>query len=135
MYDKRKKTFYVELENVADVTCYADVELVDVSLDGELKNLGSEDIVEIQPGKKAKSKIKARLEARLEEEDIDENEIIKGKVHYGERKNALIKIKEFQFELVLKGFDFWTFTLILVIIALLILIYLKKRKNKQKGNS
>ena len=128
VYDKRKKTFYVELENVADVTCYADVELVDVSLDGELKNLGSEDIVEIQPGKKAKSKIKARLE----EEDIDENEIIKGKVHYGERKNALIKIKEFQFELVLKGFDFWTFTLILVIIALLILIYLKRRKKKEE---
>ena len=127
VYDKRKKAFYVELENIADVTCYADVELVDILLDGELKNIGSEDIVEIQPGKKAKSEIKAKLE----EEDIEDNEIIKGKVHYGERKNALIKIKEFQFELVLKGFDYWTFTLILVIIALLILIYLKRRKKKE----
>ena len=131
VYDKRKKTFYIELENVADVTCYADVELVDILLDGELKNIGSEDIVEIQPGKKAKSKIKAKLE----EEDIDENEIIKGKVHYGERKNALIKIKEFQFELVLKGFDYWTFTLILVIIALLILIYLKRKEKKEEETS
>jgi len=131
VYDKRKKAFYVELENIVDVTCYADVELVDILLNGELKNLGSEDIVEIQPGKKAKSEIKAKLE----EEDIDENGIIKGKVHYGQRKNALIKIKEFQFELTLKGFDYWTFTLILVIIALLILIYLKRRKNKKKGSS
>lgn len=131
VYDKRGKSFYVEIENVAEITCYADTELVDVLLDGELKNLGSEDIVKIQPGKKAKSKIKARLE----EEDIDENEVIKGKVHYGQRENALIKIKEFQFELALKGFDFWTFTLILIIITLLILIYLKRRKNKQKGSS
>jgi len=128
VYDKRGKRFYVEIENVADVICYADVELVDVLLDGELKNLGSVDIVEIKPGKKAKSRIKAALE----EEDIEDNEIIKGKVHYGERKNALIKIKEFQFELVLKGIDYWTFTLILIIIILLILIYLKRRKKKKE---
>ena len=128
VYDKRGKRFYVEIENIADVTCYADVELVDVLLDGELKNLGSVDIVEIKPGKKAKSRIKAALE----EEDIEDNEIIKGKVHYGERKNALIKIKEFQFELVLKGIDYWTFTLILIIIILLILIYLKRRKKKKE---
>ena len=128
VYDKRGKRFYVEIENIADVTCYADVELVDVLLDGELKNLGSVDIVEIKPGKKAKSRIKAALE----EEDIEDNEIIKGKVHYGERKNALIKIKEFQFELVLKGIDYWTFTLVLVIITLLILIYLKRRKKKKE---
>ena len=131
VYDKRGKRFYVEIENVADVICYADVELVDVLLDGELKNLGSVDIVEIKPGKKAKSRIKAALE----EEDIEDNEIIKGKVHYGERKNALIKIKEFQFELVLKGIDYWTFTLVLVIITLLILIYLKRRKKKKEESS
>ncbi|OIO61932.1 hypothetical protein AUJ83_03890 [Candidatus Woesearchaeota archaeon CG1_02_33_12] len=131
IYDKRGKSFYVEIENIADITCYADVELVDVLLDGELKNLGSEDIVEINPGKKVKS----RIRADLDEVDIEDNEIIKGKVHYGQRENALINIKEFQFELVLKGFDYWTFTLILVIIALLILIYLKRRKNKQKRSS
>ncbi len=126
-YDTSRKAFYVEIENIGDVRCYADVELYDVVVEGELTTIGS-DVIEIRPGRKAFAIIKARLL----EEDIEENLEISGRVHYGERENNLIKFKDFRAELTTKGINLWTFTLIPIIIILTILIIWKIRKKKKE---
>ncbi len=127
LYDKGKKNFYVEIENLADVVCYADVELVDLLIGGERTTIGSQDIVEIPPGKTKQSKVKVRLE----EEDFEDNPIIHVKVHYGQRENSLVKVIEAKLELVLKAVNYVFYTLILVILLLILLILYKRRKKKK----
>ncbi len=133
VYDRRRKQFELELENIADVTCYAYTELVDVMIDGQLVNLGSEGPVEISPGRKARNIIKADLF----DEDFADNEIIRGRVYYGEREGSLVNIKDFQFELAFKSLyyslldSYLTFTLIIVIVIIIILILIKRRRKDE----
>lgn len=117
-YDKRKKSFYIGLENIGEVSCYADVELVDIIIAGERSNQGSVKVIEITPGSTAE----ARVKAELEEEDIIDNEIVKVRVHYGERKTSLVKVMEGEFELAMKGTNIITYVMIIIIVGLILLI-------------
>ncbi|MFH1642208.1 MAG: hypothetical protein ABIC04_04875 [Nanoarchaeota archaeon] len=128
LYDNRRKYFYTEIENLADVICYADSEVVDIFLNGQRTTLGSDKIIEIAPGEKGTSRIKARLE----EEDIADNEMVQVKVYYGERENSLIKTLEAQMELIIKSIDYLFYTLIAVILLLIFLIFWKRRKKKKE---
>jgi hypothetical protein len=126
LFEKRKKTFHVEIKNTADVKCYADSEVIDLIVNGKTTTFGSEDIIEINPGKTKTSLIKTELT----EEDFIENEEINIRVHYGQRENGLIKVKDAKFALEFKGIDYITFTLIVIIITLLVLIFRKRLKKK-----
>ncbi|MDD5086412.1 MAG: hypothetical protein PHV16_01540 [Candidatus Nanoarchaeia archaeon] len=132
VYDKRKKEFHVELKNIVDtkkqITCYASSEVIDVVVDGFRTTVGSTEVVEIGPGRKAHNII----EVELSDEDIEENEIVTVRTSYGQRNNALVRTKERDFELNVKGVDYITFTLILIIIILIILILIKRKKDKEK---
>ncbi|MFH1053194.1 MAG: hypothetical protein V1740_02140 [Candidatus Woesearchaeota archaeon] len=128
VYNKKKGLFYVEIENLAKVDCYVDMELIDIMIDGEPNSFSAEEIISIKSGKKEKQKIKARLE----EEDIEDNSVVKVRAYYGERKDSLINILEAEFELVLAGVDYLFYSLLLVIIILILLIIWSRRKKKKK---
>lgn len=128
LFNKRKGTFHVEIENIAKVDCFVDVELVDVLIDRLKTDFGADDIARLKPGQKGQLKVKARLT----DEDILDNELIRVKAYYGEREDSLIKIIEGEFELELKGVDYLFYSLLVVIIVLIILIIWKRYKDKNK---
>lgn len=128
-YDRSGNTFLVDLENKGSVACYADIELVDVIIDGATTIVSSEEAIEILSGKSGRSKIKAELS----DEDIDDNPKIRVRAYYGERKTSLIKITEAELDLLIKSVDYVFYSLIPIIIILMILIILKRRKKKEQS--
>jgi hypothetical protein len=127
-YNTRRKMFYVLTENIADVECYVDVELVDIVIAGEKNTFGMKSIAHLDRG----GKKRLRVRAELEEEDLEDNTIVKVRAYYGERENSLIKVFEGTFELVLKGIDWLFYSLLLIIITLIILILWKRYREKKK---
>ncbi len=127
-YDKRKGIFYIDIENIGDVDCYVDVEIVDILIDKIPQSFGADDIAYIKAGKSKKQKVRVKLE----EEDIEDNGIVKVRAYYGERKDSLVKIIEAEFELILVGIDYLFYSLLIIIIILIILILWKRKKKKEK---
>jgi hypothetical protein len=128
VYDKRKGRFYVEIQNIADVDCYVDSELIDVLMDNQRTSFGADDVIEIKSGKKKQQVIKARLA----DEDIEDNEMVRVRSYYGERQDSLVKVLEGNFELVLKGIDYVFYSLLFIILILILLIIWKRRKDKKE---
>ena len=128
VYNKRKGIFYIEVENIAEVDCYIDVELVDLLIDGVRQSFSAEEILHLEANQKKKQKVNLKLE----EEDIENNNAIKVKAYYGERKDSLVKILESEFELVFTGIDYLFYSLLLVILILIFLVIWKRRKAKKK---
>jgi hypothetical protein len=128
-FNKRKKYFYVNVENIGEVECYVDIELIDVLVAGEKNIFGLEDIAYLDIEKNKKLRIKAELE----EEDLEDNKNIRLKAYYGERKNSLVKVFEGTFELILKGVDYLFYSLLGLIIILIVLILWKRYKTKKKA--
>jgi hypothetical protein len=127
-YDMSKGIFYVTIENIGPVDAYVSVELVDIWVNGEYVTVASDAVELIGAGKKKTIEIKIQLT----EEDFARgyNEKIKVRARYGERKHALIKVKEKQvgFEL-RKGFTWWYIPIIIVLILfILFLIFWRRRK-------
>jgi hypothetical protein len=126
-YDTVKERFVVVIENVGESEVFVDTEIIDIEIQGETLTLHAEgDPISIKPGKKGRSYIPAILD----EEDIERNPTIRVRAYYGERENALIKILEGEFELVLKEATLLTYlpTIILIILAILILLSITKKK-------
>ena len=127
-YDMSKGIFYVTIENIGPVDAYVSVELVDIWVNGEYITVASDAVELIGAGKKKTIEIKIQLT----EEDFARgyNEKITVRARYGERKHALIKVKEKQvgFEL-RKGFTWWYIPIIIVlIIFILFLLFWRRRK-------
>jgi hypothetical protein len=119
----------VTIENTGTVDAYADVELVDLWINGEYVTISSDDIIQIGPGHKKVIAIKADLS----EEDLSDsrNSKIKVRAVYGARKHALIKIKEKEFELKTKtGFIWWYIPIIIVLILLILFIIFWRRRKR-----
>jgi hypothetical protein len=127
-YDMSKGIFYVTIENIGPVDAYVSVELVDLWINGEYVTVASDAIEFIGAGKKKTIAIKVDLT----EEDFARgyNEKIKVRARYGERKHALIKVKEKEVEYALrKGFAWWYIPIIIVLLLLILfLIFWRRRK-------
>jgi hypothetical protein len=123
----RNRQFYVNVENTGEVDCYVDVEIVDFMIAGQKTTVGMESVAHL--GTAEKKNLRVKVEG-FEEEDAEDNEIVKVRAYYGERENSLIKVLEGNFELVLKGIDYVFYSLILVIILLLLLIIWKRYRKK-----
>ena len=130
-YNEKANVFAVETENIGDVPCFVNAELIDIIIAGERKTVGTKEIALIDVGETAKLKI----EADLSEEDLNENELVKVKAHYGERKNNLVKIKEAELPILLTALifgltpnDLMFYSLLLIIIIMIALIVYKRKK-------
>ncbi|MBW2974582.1 hypothetical protein KY366_02595 [Candidatus Woesearchaeota archaeon] len=127
-YNKRKGVFYIEVENTADVDCYVDVELVDLLINSETRSFSADDVLLLKPGEKNKQRIKAKLE----EEDIEDNDIINARAYYGERSDSLVKLIEAEFELAFEDIDYVSYSLLLIIILLILLIIWRRYQNRKE---
>ena len=130
-FNLRRNTFYVDVENAGDVTCYIDAELLDVDVAGDFYIFGFDSIESIEPGDKKQLKIKA--DPPLIGEDVEENSEVRIRVYYGERENSLVNTIEGTFDLILSKADYLFYTLIVIIILLILLILWKRRKKKNDG--
>jgi len=130
-FNKRSKYFYASIENTGDADCYLDIEIPDVIVAGE-KQTFSMDGVEFLGSKNKKD---FKIKAELTEEDFADNENVKVKVYYGERKDSLVKLFEGIFALTIKSTDYLFYSLLVVIIILIILILWKRRKEKEKNRA
>src|SRR3989338_8257914 len=98
-FNLRRNTFYVDVENAGDVTCYIDAELLDVDVAGDFYIFGFDSIESIEPGDKKQLKINA--DPPLIGEDVEENSEVRIRVYYGERENSLVNTIEGTFDLIL----------------------------------
>ncbi len=127
-YQKDKQQFVVQLENPGDIDVYAKTELVDVLVLDEKMTFGSTQTVKL-PARSVRNSIIVPSEP-LADEDFENNNIIKVRAYYGQRENALSKIVEGDFELLVSSFDLLIYLPLLVIIILLFLLILAKRRKK-----
>ena len=68
-YNKQEKAFMIKIQNLADVECWVDVELQDVSINNIEQTIGTEGSENIFP-KKSK---RIFIPQRMVEYDLDEN--------------------------------------------------------------
>ncbi|MCP3686329.1 MAG: hypothetical protein GY861_27105 [bacterium] len=134
----KNKFFYVEIENIGDVKTYVDLEVIDVLIAGEPFTYGLAKVSDLDVGEIKKLRVKADPE--LEDEDFEDNELVKIKAYYGERENSLIKILQAELPLEVVKFgaaDIAVYGLAVLIILLIILIiwrffFAAKKKKKKK---
>jgi hypothetical protein len=129
-YSKRKNEFGVVVKNIGAVDCYADVELIDVMVDGDKTTIGVSGAEEVKSGKKTK----LTIPFEMTEEDILENEFVNVHVYYGEREDNLVKLIKGKLRLDIEGVMFMIILIIaaLVIIALIILLFIVWRRRRDE---
>jgi len=131
-YSKSKGAFLVTIENTGEVDVYVDVELIDLWINGEYVTVSADEIEKIEAGKTKQ----IAINIELEDEDLEDSRNSKITVRgvYGERKHALVKVKEKEFELkIRKGLVWWYIPIIIIVILILIfllLLLLKRRKKR-----
>jgi len=91
-YNTETNEFEVEIINEGeDVEAYARVSLENLEIDGVAESFTS-DTVRVEPGESET----VRIEALLEEEDLEENEFATVSLSYGERESLLVNSEEHQ---------------------------------------
>jgi hypothetical protein len=128
-YHTAKKLFSIDVENIGEVRCYVDLELLDVLINDEKVTLGLEGTVTLLPKEKKDLKIRAELI----DYDIEKNEFIDLIAYYGERENSLIKIFKGRYRLEIARIDvvFYMAIAIIIILAIgLVILIRKKRKSE-----
>ena len=127
-FNARNKDFYVNVENAGKVDCYVDMEIIDIVIAGEKKTFGMDNVVNLASGSKKDLLIKVQ---NIEKDDYADNQKVKVKVYYGQRENALVRVIEGSFDLIIKSIDYLSYLLIALIIILILLIVWKRRKKKK----
>ncbi|MBI4153964.1 hypothetical protein HY501_01380 [Candidatus Woesearchaeota archaeon] len=127
-FNTRNKNFYVSVENTGNVDCYVDLELIDIVIAGEKNIYGLDDVAHL--GSAGKKSLKVKVE-NMEEEDLEDNQKVKVRAFYGERENALVRVIEGAFDVILEGIDYLFYSLIIVIIILVALVGWKMRTRKK----
>ncbi len=130
-YVQRTSTFLVRVKNIGSVDAYATAEIHELIIDGDTYIFGTDQVVRVRPGRTATLSV----ETTMEEEDIPNNDQVRVKVLYGERENALIKIKEGVFPFKFAAPDIMLYVLIILIILLLILFFLNKKCRNCKAKN
>ena len=116
-YSPQRDLFYVGVKNIADVTCYADAELIDVVVAGARVSFNMDGVKRIDSGETKDLKIKAALES----EDFEDNELVKVRVYYGEREDSLVKTIEDNFKIEFVKADYILYVLVVLLVLLLLL--------------
>ena len=125
-YNKRAKRFEIAIRNQGQKDVYADLEIVDVSINDEKITFGSAAQA-VPPGKTTIFIVKAALE----EADFENNQLITVRARYGEREGILLKTLLREFELKFTESRYKPLLLLAVLIILVVMLkYRKKRKHE-----
>ena len=132
-YDKVNSQFMVELDNTGDVGAYANVELVDLVVNGQTLSVGGDAVVFVKAGKS----MLVPVQVEMVDADFKDNPKVKVRAYYGERELSRIKITEGLFPIVFKS-DFTKYVVygsVLLIILLLLFFLGTKKKCKHCGHA
>ncbi len=115
VYSKPKESFVIEIENMGNVDCWADVELTEVIIDSDEMTIGSEGAVKIDSGKRKN----ILIEQEMTDSDLEDNSFVNLIAYYGEREDSLVKIFQGKFELRVKSISFATIGLVALAMVVL----------------
>jgi len=124
-YDSSAGKFMVYVENIGEVDAYVNLELLELTINGESVTVGS-DTIKIPAGKG----VWIPVAVDLSPEDIAENSPINVRGYYGERELALVKIVEAEFEMRLGGGYGKYIVYVLIIVVILLLLWFLGTKKK-----
>ncbi len=126
IYDKTDKAFYITVFNPGDVGVHAQLELVDIVVDGLPTTLGTRDSFKLA----ALEERVVFIRAKLSNLDIIENEEVLVRGLYGQRPNILFKETEKSFTLKVRLIKtgYLIVGVSILVILLLVLLYLFARK-------
>jgi archaellum component FlaF (FlaF/FlaG flagellin family) len=128
VYDSGKGQFEVKIRSIGDADAFVRAEIVDVLINEESVTLGSDGAPLIKKGSSAWMPVKGVLS----EQDILANKEFLVQAYYGERENALIKVKTKTFPFKKKAMDYTTIALVAVVVILFILLMLARKKRCPK---
>lgn len=128
LYDKTDDAFFITLRNPGTVPVYANVELVDVIIDGLPQTIGTQKTAKLQPGETTEVYIRAKL-TRL---DLLENEDVLVRAYYGQREKVLFKKTEETMALHVRAirpaYVFAGVVVLIIILLILLLLFTRKRE-------
>lgn len=127
-FNPRNNNFYISVENTGKVDCYVDLEIIDAVIAGEKKTFGAENVAHLASGSKKDLRVVAE---GMAEEDLPDNQKVRLRAFYGERENALVRVFDGIYDLILKGIDYLFYSLIAVIVILIALVLWKRKKRKR----
>ena len=125
VYDKSRKRFDIEVENLKNVDTYASGEITNLLVNGEYKNYGSNSVVHINPLKKATIYVSTTdfLDA-----DFNNNNMINAKVFYGQRERSLLKVVAGEYAFVLAKGQYIIYGLVILLIIIMLLTFILGKK-------
>ncbi|MBD3209367.1 hypothetical protein GF367_03025 [Candidatus Woesearchaeota archaeon] len=126
VYDRVDDAFYISLHNPGDVPTYANVELIDVVVDGLPVTLGTQRTSLLAPGATKEVYVRAEL-SKL---DLLENEEVLVRAFYGQREQVLFKSVEEVFPLrtrLIKGAYLVGGVVVVALVLLIFLLFGGKR--------
>jgi hypothetical protein len=129
-YNNQEKSFMIKLKNLANVECWSNVELKDVTINRIKQTIGTDTSERILPGKSKK----IFIHQILTESDLAENDFVRVVAYYGEKKDSLVNVLEKRFELGYQRFNLITyliFILILIILIFVIFLIIAKRRERE----
>jgi len=127
VYNKGKKGFDVKLFNPGRITTYASVEILDLSVNAELRTFGSEDVLRLGEGREGS----IFVPVELFEEDFEFNPIVSIRAYYGKSPELRVKITERDLPLKSKrGISFNTDYILYGAAALVLLFIILSAKKK-----
>ncbi len=127
-YNKQEKAFVIKVENTAEVECWVDIELKDISINNIKQTIGTKGSENILPGKSKK----ILISQIMVDYDLKENSFVNLVSYYGERRDSLVNLYKGRFELGSQRFTILTYIIIflIIIIILLLLFFLILRRRE-----
>jgi hypothetical protein len=129
-YNKQEKAFVIKVENLADVECWTNIELKDITINRIKQTIGTQTSENILSGKSKK----IFIPQILTQSDLDENNFVMVVAYYGERSDSLIKVLQKRFELGFERFNVLTyiiFILVFIILLFIILAIIARRREEE----
>lgn len=125
LYDKGRKRFEIEVENLKDFDTYAVGEIVNLLINDEFKTYASDKIVHLKPFGKGKIYVRT---PDFEDIDYENNDFVRLRVFYGQRENSLIKVAAGEYELLFARGRYLIYGLVIILVILLLLTFILGKK-------
>ncbi|MBN2368107.1 hypothetical protein JXC34_03735 [Candidatus Woesearchaeota archaeon] len=137
LYDRRSGKFLVEVKNTGDVDVFVNLEILDLLINDELISVGADEVVFIKKGES----VFIEVNVEMDDQDIEDNPIVRIRAYYGERERSLVNVLEGEFSYGFTGLGYLTgqvlkdigknailYSPLVIILILLILIAGMKKK-------
>jgi len=129
VYNKQTKQFNVEVENTADVDCWAEATINNLKVGYEEKTISSNQATLIE----SHDSKKVTINEELTEEDLDKNNFVDVVIYFGEKETNLVNVAKGRLELTIQAFTTTAYAIMMLVVAMMLStsIFIKKRKRER----